>query len=106
MRNYNRPWQHLYNTKQWKKGRVIFLANNPLCKYCKQAGKTTPATVVDHIKRHEGDEVLFFDVNNWQPICKPCHDGPKALEESRGFRPGNNEDGMPVDGNHPWNKEE
>lgn len=106
MNKYNRPWQHLYNTARWIKGRVIFLAHNPLCVYCLEVGKTTPATVVDHIKPHKGDEKLFFDPNNRQGLCKRCHDSDKALEESRGYRPGNGVDGMPVDKNHPWNEEE
>lgn len=106
MTKHNRPWQYLYNTSRWIKGRRIFLSRNPLCVYCEQAGKTTSATVVDHKIPHKGDVELFYDTGNFQPLCKPCHDSDKALEESRGYRPGNNADGMPVDGNHPWNKEE
>ena len=31
-------------------------------------------TVVDHIVPHRGDARLFWDEDNWQPLCKSCHD--------------------------------
>ena len=31
---------------------------------CQREGKLVPATVVDHILPHRGDEALFWDVNN------------------------------------------
>ena len=37
-------------------------------------GVLTPATVVDHIVPHRGDHRLFWDEQNWQPLCKACHD--------------------------------
>jgi 5-methylcytosine-specific restriction protein A len=40
-------------------------------------------TVVDHIKPHKGDEELFYDINNLQPLCKCCHDRKTAKEDSR-----------------------
>ncbi|MEZ0212451.1 MAG: hypothetical protein ACAH27_05805 [Xanthobacteraceae bacterium] len=36
-----------------------------------------PATVVDHITPHKGDEDLFFRRANLQPLCKRHHDGDK-----------------------------
>ncbi len=45
--------------------------------------RITLATVVDHIKPHKGDERLFFDINNLQPLCKPCHDRKTAKEDGR-----------------------
>jgi len=41
---------------------------------CQRNGKLSPATVVDHILPHRGDEDLFWDESNWQPLCKRCHD--------------------------------
>ncbi|MEM8866506.1 MAG: HNH endonuclease signature motif containing protein [Planctomycetota bacterium] len=41
---------------------------------CRKRGRTTAASVVDHIKRHEGCQVLFWDRKNWQSLCKRCHD--------------------------------
>ena len=39
------------------------------------------ATVVDHIIPHKGDQKLFWDTRNWQPLCKPCHDKKTATED-------------------------
>ena len=41
---------------------------------CLKNGTLTPATVVDHIVPHRGDHALFWDKQNWQPLCKDCHD--------------------------------
>ena len=59
---------------RWQKARKQFLAGHPLCAECQRAGKLTSATVVDHIKPHRGDAVLFWEEKNWQPLCKKCHD--------------------------------
>ena len=82
---------HLHDTKttlekgygkRWQKARAVFLREHPLCVRCLQAGKATPATVVDHVKPHRGDPVLFWDRSNWQALCKPCHDS-KTMTEDR-----------------------
>lgn len=87
----------------WRKARVGFLASHPLCLMCEQLGRITAASVVDHIKPHKGDQALFWDRSNWQPLCKPCHDGAKQrLEQGRGLI-GSTVDGMPVDPGHHWN---
>jgi hypothetical protein len=49
---------------------------------CADTGDITPATVVDHIIPHRGDQELFWDRSNWQPLCAPHHDITKTLEES------------------------
>ena len=46
-------------------------------------GKYTQTAVVDHIVPHRGDSNLFWDRNNWQPLCKPCHDRKTGREDSR-----------------------
>ena len=58
---------------KWRKARARFLREHPLCVKCREQGKLTPATVVDHIIPHRGDPVLFWDENNWQPLCRDCH---------------------------------
>ncbi len=37
------------------------------------------AVLVDHIQPHKGDMTLFWRVDNWQPLCKECHDRKTAL---------------------------
>jgi len=59
---------------RWRQARKLFLGRNPLCRECMKAGRLTPATVVDHIIPHRGDQKLFWDESNWQPLCKACHD--------------------------------
>lgn len=59
---------------KWRRARGAYLARHPLCRTCETAGRTTPATVVDHVTPHRGDQALFWDSGNWQPLCKRCHD--------------------------------
>ncbi len=59
---------------RWRRARKAFLERHPLCAECQREGKLTPATVVDHIVPHRGDQRLFWDKTNWQPLCKDCHD--------------------------------
>lgn len=66
---------------KWQKAREQFLHQHPLCAYCERSGMVTAATVVDHKVPHRGDQALFWDQDNWQPLCKPCHDSVKAREE-------------------------
>ncbi len=62
-----------YDAK-WQAARKRFLQLHPLCAECKKNGRITPATVVDHVIPHRGNKPLFWDENNWQPLCKCCHD--------------------------------
>ena len=66
---------------KWQQARKGYLARHPLCVECEKQGKITPATVVDHIIPHRGDRALFWDTNNWQPLCKSCHDRKTARGE-------------------------
>lgn len=63
-----------YNTR-WRKARSLFLKQHPLCEECNRNDLLTPATIVDHIVPHRGDERLFWDEMNWQALCKKCHNG-------------------------------
>ena len=65
-------------------------------------GRLTAATVADHIKRHEGDEALFWDPSNLQSLCKPHHDTSKRRHEARGYIGGCDEQGNPIDPDHRW----
>ena len=58
-----------------------YLASHPLCVKCSSRNLVTAATVVDHIVPHQGDMRLFWDTDNHQALCKPCHDSDKAKEE-------------------------
>ena len=68
--------------RRWRKARLCYLREHPLCVECQRHGRVTPATVVDHIQPHRGNRDLFWDVENWQPLCKGCHDKKTAREIS------------------------
>ena len=72
-----------YNSR-WQKERATFLRLNPLCVVCEREGRIEPATVVDHITPHKGNMDLFWNVNNWQSLCKKHHD-IKTVAEDGGF---------------------
>lgn len=86
--------------RRWRRRREAFLARaeNALCRFCAADGKVEPATVVDHVRPHRGDERLFWDEANWQPLCQPCHDRDKQQIERGGSRkPLIGPDGWPVE---------
>lgn len=79
-RKWVSPYHYMYG-KRWQDERQNYLWRNPLCVCCKAKGKFVAATVVDHIVPHKGDEKLFWDRNNWQALCKPCHDHKTLTED-------------------------
>lgn len=68
-------------TRRWGKVRAAWLADHPLCAECERQGRLTPATVVDHIKPHRGDPVLFWDETNYESKCAACHNAKTARGE-------------------------
>lgn len=89
---------------KWQRLRLSFLKKNPLCVFCQRQGKVTEAKVVDHIIPHNGDQKLFWDQKNWQPLCKSCHSSAKQAHEHGRLMKGCDENGIPLDPNHHWNK--
>lgn len=61
----------------WRRLRTVVLAEEPLCRHC----RTRPATEVDHIRPHRGDETLMWDRANLQGLCKSCHSRKTATED-------------------------
>lgn len=66
---------------RWQKARADYLLEHPLC-VIRGEGCTLAATVVDHIKPHRGDMVLFWLRTNWQPACEHCHNAHKQRQEA------------------------
>lgn len=90
----------LYGSR-WRRYRLSHLQRNPLCSMCLPLGRITPATVVDHIKRHHGhDDPLFWDQRNFQSLCKPCHDAIKQAIDRSGWARGYDEQGLPLFDDH------
>lgn len=69
-----------YGTK-WRKYRLRFLAEHPMCVHCILHGRVVIATVVDHMVPHRGDMVKFWDTGNHQALCKRCHDVKTAKQD-------------------------
>jgi 5-methylcytosine-specific restriction protein A len=80
---------------------VHYLGRHPLCRFCEQQGRIAAASVVDHITPHKGDQSLFWDSANWQPLCKLCHDSIKKRIEA-GRAPGCDLDGNPLQPGDHW----
>ena len=69
-----------YNSK-WRKLSKAYLHKHPLCVRCMADGRFVSATVVDHIIPHRGDDILMWNQDNWQALCKPCHDKKTWTED-------------------------
>ena len=74
-RGYSRRWEH---------AAARFKVKHPLCgmrpdglrpvmSRCYEQGIVTPATEIDHVVPHHGDQKLFWDERNWQSLCRRCH---------------------------------
>lgn len=101
----SKPKEHrMYDTARWRLMRRSFLNQHPLCTLCAQMGRDTAANTVDHIKPHKGDPVLFWDWDNLQSLCAPCHDSIKRQQERHGFSQAADQNGFPIDEKHPWNR--
>ena len=61
---------------RWDKARRTFLRANPWCACCGNR-----ATHVDHIVAHGGDQRLFWNKDNWQPLCQACHSRKTAARD-------------------------
>ena len=72
--------QRGYGAK-WQRERRKFLESNPFCVKCYEEGHITMATVVDHIIPHRGDQKLFWDRLNWQPLCEYHHNTKTMIED-------------------------
>ncbi|NLC02720.1 MAG: HNH endonuclease [Tissierellia bacterium] len=76
-------YKKLYSSTRWQQLRQYRLNTQPLCVECLKHNRYTPATVVDHMKPHKGNEKLFYDLKNLQSMCKSCHDRKTAKEDGR-----------------------
>ena len=48
---------------------------------CEAHGRIRFADLIDHIQPHRGDERLFYDEENQQPLCSTCHSTHKMRIE-------------------------
>jgi len=67
--------------RKWRRARIRYLREHPLCVECLSKGQVAAATVVDHVIPPKGDYELFWDESNWQSLCKFHHDTKTAKED-------------------------
>ena len=100
-------YRRLYKTPRWQARRARQLSTEPLCRTCASRGRTTAATVADHIIPHRGDVTLFWE-GDLQSLCdvEPfrCHSRLKQREERLGFSPAVDARGFPIDPKHRSNR--
>ncbi len=58
------------------------MALNRYCAECGRRGAITAATFVDHKRPHGGNDAMFWDQSNWQPLCRH-HSNVKTGQETR-----------------------
>jgi 5-methylcytosine-specific restriction enzyme A len=65
------PTVKLYHTLRWQNvTRPAVLQRDEVCTRCDQR----PSEVAEHVKAHDGNADLFFDMDNLRGVCKPCFD--------------------------------
>ena len=88
------------NSAAWRKLRRQVLAEQPLCEYC-PPGTITPATEVDHSDFDPANNSR----ENLKSTCRPCHSiRTMASLYGRPARMGCDEQGNPINPEHPWNE--
>lgn len=83
-RDRNVAWRKWYKTARWQKLRMqVLIRDRFTCQMaeCGRVEGNTSQLVADHKIMHQGDEHLFWDEENLQCLCKPCHDGLKQRQE-------------------------
>jgi 5-methylcytosine-specific restriction endonuclease McrA len=70
-----------YKKAVWVNKRKRILAENPICVYCLPL-KTTPATVLDHLRPRRIWPELELDDTNLIPCCEPCHRRKSGFESN------------------------
>ena len=72
-----------YNSARWRQLRAHKLQLDPLCSVCLAAGRTTIATDVDHLERHDGPtDPRFWLWSNLDSKCHACHSRKTATQDS------------------------
>lgn len=95
IKNFHRPKQSGrayrapgYDTVRWRKERVSYLKEYPLCVECMKEDKVSAAVILDHRVNIASvpiadREEKFWDKSNWQGLCKPCHNSKSGKERTK-----------------------
>src|SRR4029077_13660247 len=77
------PWRAWYHTGRWQRVRAAQLKREPMCSMCKARGVDCPATVCNHVIKHNGSYDLFW-AGPYSSLCKQCHDSDQQRIEGGG----------------------
>ena len=101
--------KRFYDDTRWKRLRLAFLKQSPLCEDCRLRGRVTAASHVDHKVPLKDAPERGLDWSNLAALCGPCHssktatsDGGLGHRRRQRYVKGCGLDGMPVDPRHPW----
>lgn len=72
--------QRIRNSVRWKRLRVAYRLDFPMCEICRSRGILTPAVDVDHKIALEVDATLAYEWSNLQALCRACHAIKTAAE--------------------------
>jgi 5-methylcytosine-specific restriction protein A len=77
----------VYNSKQWKRMRLLKLSEEPMCIMCKKNNVIKEATVVDHcITFTDMNDEVAFNYDNYYSLCDVCHGKLTQLEKHNRVR--------------------
>ena len=62
-----------YTSRRWQYLRLRVLQDEPFCRACLERGVKVLTVDIDHIRKHSGDQSLFWNRANLQGLCKACH---------------------------------
>lgn len=76
------PWRRWYHSAEWKRLRMAVLIRDMFtCQICGKIESDTSQLIGDHTIPHNGNRDAFFNEQNVQCLCKPCHDSEKQRRE-------------------------
>ena len=103
------PPKRFYDDPRWKRLRLAFLKQSPLCEDCRLRGRITVASHVDHKVAIKDAPERALHWSNLAALCGPCHssktatsDGGLGHKRRPRFVKGCDLSGWPIDTNHPW----
>lgn len=56
--------------REYLAARLVFLDEHPICQACQHA----PSVDLDHRTNRSQSPAAFLDRDNWQALCRCCHD--------------------------------
>ena len=78
--NIDRSNANFYNSRQWRKLRLMILQRDPICKECEKKNIFVSSIVVDHILPiNKGG--AKYNADNLQGLCTTCHNRKSARDK-------------------------